>query len=210
MGNGTNTISYFTYNSTSWTGLGTTVFSISGNSISNNGVNVYDNTTVGSNIWVAVGQGTNTIAYSQTLGTTWVGLGTTIFSVAGNCISYGGASAFFIAVGQSDNITNFNTIVFSANGTTWFGNGNTIFYSVGNYVLPSTPILASGQNILVYVNVGSGSNTIAYSINNVTNFVGTGTTIFTSSCNSISNNDNSTWVAVGSVFINYFVCAGKL
>jgi hypothetical protein len=58
-----------------WTGLGTSIFSVSGNSVCWTG-----------DKWIATGTGTNTIATS-TDGKNWTGQGTSIFSVSGNYIA---------------------------------------------------------------------------------------------------------------------------
>ncbi len=65
-------------------------------------------------MWIAGGQGTNSIAFSTT-GNAWVGLGNTIFSTSGNGIIWTGTK--FVAVGNGTS----NTIAYSTNGTTWTG-----------------------------------------------------------------------------------------
>lgn len=77
----------------------------------------------GENIWVAVGQGTHTLAYSYN-GIAWVGLGTSIFSTAGNGIVWTGSR--WIATGQGT-----NTIATSLDGITWVGQGTTTFTVAG-------------------------------------------------------------------------------
>ena len=127
VGSGTNTLAY-SINSTGWTGLGTTIFTTSGNAI------VY-----GNNMWIAGGQGTNSIAFSTT-GNAWVGLGNTIFSTSGNGIIWTGTK--FVAVGNGTS----NTIAYSTNGTTWTGLSLSIFSSAGFSVTinNSSTIIASG------------------------------------------------------------------
>ncbi len=139
VGSGTNTLAN-SLNATGWTGLGTTIFSTSGNTA------VY-----GNSIWVAGGQGTNSMAYSNN-GTTWVGLDTTIFGTSGNGIIWTGTK--FIAVG--DGLS--NTISYSTNGLTWTGLGTSIFYS-GNSITTNGNTIVSGGNVktnkILYV---SGQN----------------------------------------------------
>ena len=48
------------------------------------------------NLYVATGQGINTLAYSSN-GTQWTGLGSTIFTVSGNGVV--GYNGFFVSVG---------------------------------------------------------------------------------------------------------------
>ena len=126
----------------SWTGIGTSIFSTSGNSVISNGV-----------IFVAVGEGTNTIAYATNV-TTWTGLGTTVFSQSGDGITWTGTK--FVAVGNG-----ITTIAYSSDGITWTSLGNSIFYN-GNKITVnnSGTLVASGDSILIYATVGQGGNTI--------------------------------------------------
>ena len=71
----------------------------------------------GESIWVAVGQGTHTLAYSYN-GITWIGLGTSIFSTAGNGIIWTGSG--WIATGQGT-----NTLATSLDGITWVARDST-------------------------------------------------------------------------------------
>ena len=124
-------------NINTWTGLGITIFSTSGNAITNNGT-----------IWVSLGSGTNTIAYANAnLPSSWVGLGVTIFSTSGNGISWSGST--FFATGQGSS----NTVAYSSNGTQWTGLGTTIFNSIGNSV-------AVGSNKIISTGSPSGSSKI--------------------------------------------------
>lgn len=122
-----------------WRGLGTSVFSSSGNGVAWSGT-----------MWVAVGAGTNSIAYSYD-GVTWVGLGTSIFSTSGNGVAWSGS--MWVAVGSGA-----NTIAYSYNGIQWTGLGNTIFTTQGNGV---------AWNGSLWVAVGSGTNLIAYSYDGI-------------------------------------------
>jgi titin len=111
VGQGTNSIAYSS-NGTSWTGIGTTIFTIG------YGVAYY------SNLWVAVGQGTNSIAYSSN-GTSWTGVtnSTNIFTI-GRGVVYNGRCWVAVGVGP-------NTIAYSYDGISWAGEGNTIFTMQG-------------------------------------------------------------------------------
>ena len=91
----------------------------------------------GENLWVAVGQGTHTLAYSYN-GISWVGLGTSIFSTAGNGVAWTGSG--WIATGQGT-----NTLATSLDGLTWVGQGTTTFTVAGTtaatqLVQPNTAI----------------------------------------------------------------------
>ena len=82
-----------------WSGLGTTIFSISGNGICWNGT-----------YFIAVGKGINTIAYSSN-GTQWTGLGNIEFNIGNKVgsnnssinVASGFANTIYVAVGQSTN-----------------------------------------------------------------------------------------------------------
>ncbi len=97
------------------------------------------------NKFIAGGQGTNSMAYSND-GNTWVGLGNTIFTANGNGIVWTGSR--FLALGRGIN----NTISFSSDGLTWTGLGNTIF-NIGNRLLVNGNfILGSGRtNVTTFI-----------------------------------------------------------
>jgi hypothetical protein len=150
-----------------WRGLGTSVFSTQGKGVAWNG-----------SMWVAVGSGTNSIAYSYD-GVTWIGLGVLVLT-QGNAVAWSGT--MWVAVGSGT-----NSIAYSYDGITWTGLGNILFS--GNGV---------AWNGSLWVAVGSGANTIVYSYNGTT-WIGLGATspIFTSSGNGVAWNGDR-WVAVGS------------
>jgi hypothetical protein len=188
VGQGTNTLAY-SFNGITWTGLGTSIFTTQGTSVSWNG-SYFLATGEGTNtvatsidgiswtglgavfslrgngamwngyVWVAVGQGTDTIEYSLD-GTTWIGLGTSIFSVSGACVNWNGR--LWVAVGQGT-----NTIATSVNGINWIGRGTTVFAVTGTSV---------AWNGIVWVATGVGTNTLAYSWDGIT-WVGLTTTVF--------------------------------
>ena len=162
----------YSYDLNTWTGLGSTIFSTSGNGVACNG-----------SMWVAVGGVStggeiNTIAYSYN-GITWTGLGRSIFSTAGNSVAWNGS--MWVAVG-----TGTNTIATSTDGITWTGGGIAIFTTAGNSV---------EWNGTMWVAVGSGTNTIAISTDGIT-WTGRGIAIFTTAGNSVAWN-GKLWVAVG-------------
>ncbi len=64
-------------------------------------------------LWVAVGEGGNTVAYSSN-GIKWTGLSTTVFSLRGNRVIYKSSSATWYAVGEGT-----NTLATSSNGQLW-------------------------------------------------------------------------------------------
>ena len=72
----THTLVYSSTNGLTWTGLGSTIFTIQGN-----------DAIFGNNIWIATGQGINTLATS-TNGISWIGLSSTIFSSIGYGIAW--------------------------------------------------------------------------------------------------------------------------
>ena len=95
-----------------WTGMGNYIFSIAGNGIGWNG-----------NVWVACGQGGNTLAYSPN-GYSWFGLGTSIFPSIANSVTWNGS--YWLATGLGPG-TNGNTLAYSVDGVIWTGLGNTTF-----------------------------------------------------------------------------------
>jgi len=130
------------------------------------------------NRWVAVGTGTNTIAWSPD-GISWTGLGTSTFTTTGLGIAWNGS--MWVAVGMGT-----NTIAYSYNGTTWTGLGTSVFSGYANGV---------AWNGSIWVAVGKGNNTIAYSSNGIT-WTGLGNSVFSSYGNGVAWN-GSRWVAVG-------------
>lgn len=74
-------------------------------------------------IWVAVGQGGNTIATSVD-GNTWIGRGAYIFTVAGQGIAWSPQQALWVAAGQGT-----NSLAYSADGVYWTGLGTAMLGS---------------------------------------------------------------------------------
>ena len=129
---------------------------------------------------VAVGSGTNRIAYS-TDGITWTGLGTSIFS-NGYGVAYSAALSRWVAVG-----TGTNTIAYSSDGINWTGIGTSIFSSYGYGVA-----YGGGK----WVAVGLGTNSIAYSSDGIS-WTGLGTSIFSGYGQGVAYNGTNMWVAGG-------------
>ena len=176
VGQGTTNSIAYSYDGTTWTGLGTSIFSSAGRSIAY---------SAEQNRWVAVGTGTNSIAYS-TDGITWTGLGTSIFSEYGNGIAYSAELNRWVAVGYGTT----NTIAYSTDGITWTGIGSSIFSSAGNDV-------AYSAELNRWVAVGGGTNAIAYSTDGIT-WTGLGTSIFSTYGLDVAYSaELNRWVAVG-------------
>jgi len=140
---------------------------------------------VAGTLWVGVGSGTNTIAYSNN-GTTWTGItGYNIFSDYGYRVAWNGT--MWVAVGKGST----HTIAYSSDGLTWTGLGNTIFSLEGIDV---------AWNGTLWIAVGNGTtNKIAYS-NNGTTWTGLGADIFLIAEGVAWN--GTMWVAVGYDFSN--------
>jgi len=153
----------------------------------------------GTNLWVAVGRGTNSFA-SSINGTEWTGRGgygiTTvrqsngtityiqpIFDVGGNDVVYGNGLWVAVGIGTS------HVFASSTNGTQWTGRGGITIFNNGFS-------LAFGNNL--WVAVGKGTFNFATSTNG-TVWTGTGNSgvnaIF-SECNNVAFGNNL-WVAVG-------------
>ncbi len=133
------------------------------------------------NMIIAVGYGTNSIAYSFD-GVTWTGIDCT------DIFSYGGCGAcsngeMFIAVGWGT-----NSIAYSSDGVTWTGLGQDIFSSGGQGV-------NWNDANEIFIAVGYGTNSIAYSSDGVT-WTGLGQDIFSNGAYRIASNDDII-VAVG-------------
>ena len=136
---------------TTWTDVNSTLFTA-----------VYSVGTNGKQ-FVAGGTGTNTIAVSFN-GSTFIGLGATIFSTKCAGVIYGSTS--WVAVGEGT-----NTLAVSTDGgLTWTGLGSTIFSTRG------TSVYWNGQN---FVATGEGTNTLAVSADGFV-WSGLGTSVFSS------------------------------
>ena len=210
------TISGDTMEPSIWTGIGSNTFSNAGYGVAWNGTR-----------FVAVGQGTNSIAYS-TDGISWTGAvnSTLIFSGLGfgigwngtrwvavgtgtNCIAYSPNGINWTPVINSTNIFSIAGLGVVGNGTTWVAVGlgtNSIAYSSDGITwapsINSTTIFSDqgkgvAWNGIRFVAVGKGINTIAHSTDGIT------WTAVTNNTNIFSNEGNgiawngSRFVAVG-------------
>jgi len=136
-------------------------------------------------MWVAGGNGGNTIAYSSN-GITWTGLGITIFGGYARVL-WDGNSSTWVASG-TNGITLSETLKYSTNGITWTSTNTTN----ASWIQPGTRVWDGGS---VWVAVGSGG--LSYSIDNVswTRVVG----LFQNGAG-VAWNGGSMWVAVGVPF----------
>lgn len=128
------TISYSNNNGISWNGLGKTIFSIEGKSV-----------CYGNEIWVAVGSGTNNVAYSSD-GINWIGNGYTIFDgdYRMKSVSYGGGGVFLFGTDRGSNCFG---ITYNK-GKTWilYGGGLTsVNKIVSSMYLPNCNLISDEQ-----------------------------------------------------------------
>lgn len=136
VSNAINTLCYSNDGGITWTGLGSSIFSTACYGM------VYN---PNSGMFVAVGQGTNSIAYSYN-GINWTGLGTTIFT-QGRCIDYIGG--YYIAGAFSGT----HSLATSPDGINWTGIGkplSTIIYGIAS-------CRPNPNSSVKWVAVGSGS-----------------------------------------------------
>ena len=146
--------------------------------------------------WIAVGQGTNSIAYSDD-GFTWTGItGKTIFSDYGFGIDCVGTT--WVAAGNSDSDTSAFVLAYSTdNGITWSdvsknggGNSRDIF-SVGREVTSYGTLFVAGGKY----NNSDAVNTLAYSYDGI-NWEGLGIGVLKSGVWRIATN-GTRWVVFG-------------
>jgi hypothetical protein len=177
VGQGINQIAYSSDNGITWTGVGTSLFSV--------GLTV----TWHNNMWIAGGYGVNSLAYSYD-GVIWQGMGKCGFDYVYTLTSNELAKVTpainithpVLALGDGTN----NTIAYSNNdGLSWSGLGNSIFTTRGNHAC---------WNGKMWVAVGSGTNSIAYSYD-VIEWVGIGTSILSSGYRCYWN--GSMWLILG-------------
>ena len=162
-------------------------------------------------MWVAVGSGENSIAYSYD-GTRWFGLGTSVFTT-GNGITWNGNQWVAVGLGTYSIFYSTNGINWSAssNGTNAIGIGfgvtrsNNIYVALGNQGSIGTSVIAwsgdgdtwqsisdslftTGRGVTsngsVWVAVGNGTNTLAYSYSGKI-WTANGATIFTTQANGV-------------------------
>ena len=123
---------------------------------------------VSNNLWVAVGQGENTVASSSD-GFLWKGLGVTGFSNLANSIAY--SNNLWVAVGNG-----IHTLAYSTtNGNTWTGFGSTIFSTMGYRILYD-------PDAALWIAIGQGGNSIATSTTPKTSWTGQGLIFPSATC----------------------------
>ena len=165
VGDGLTNTMLFSYTGTTWYDIGKSIFYVRGNGVAWNG-----------SIWVALGEGTNTLATSYD-GITW-SIISSVFTVRGLCAAANGSQ--WIAGGSGT-----NTLARSTDGgATWVGQGTSVF-SVATYGI--------AWNGSLWVAVGSGTNTLATSPNGIT-WTGRGTSVFQTEGRAIAWN-GSYWLA---------------
>jgi len=176
-GPGTNTLAY-SYDGTTWTGLGINIFSTFCRCVKFNG-----------KIWVAGGEGGNSLAYSYN-GINWTGLGTEYFNQ--RCLAICWNGTIWIATG--DNSTN-NAICVSYDGILWIPvlAASTIFsLGASGVACSNSMIIATGRGIVA-------GNNIAYSYNGFQWFPTNQTAFSNVSAYGVVDVcwNGSIWVAVG-------------
>jgi hypothetical protein len=140
-------------------------------------------------LWVAVGEGTNTIAYS-TDGKSWtpVTVSSNIFT-SGKDVTWNGTR--WVAVGNGSTYQ----IAYSSDGKSWNGSSSNIF-SRGEGVGVASNINKNSVYIQQpTISVGTGDNTIAYSPDGIS-WTGLGKDVFSDIGYSVAWN-GEIWVAVG-------------
>ncbi len=153
------------------------------------------------NLWVAVGEGTNTVAYSSN-GITWTGLGTTVFGLYGKNISYSASENKWYATGYS--LIGGLATATSTDGITWTTTASTLGDA-------SEPVVAS--NFTLLGNTASGTSllldpTATFTFDKYTstiNAVATdGTTLYAGASGATtvatSTDGGSTWTPIASPF----------
>lgn len=198
VGAGTNTISYTSSIKEIWKGLGEYVFKNEATAI--HGPANYKN----ARIWVTVGQGGNSFAYSVN-GTTFTSNGTFPMTSAA-AIEYGAetfGTPVWIAGGQGA-----NTLAFTKNPSAgWIGLGSTVLST--NCKSVAYGIDGTGQH--VWIAAGTGTlNALAYSKNPVTaaGWYGLGKALMATGYCVTCGKDasgNTLWIAGGSGFSNTLV-----
>jgi hypothetical protein len=128
------------YNGTSWVAYSATryFFIFAGKSGSSYPRSVAVNSTT--NVWVTVGglvaspglyfATPNTIAYSSD-GSTWTGLGTSIYTYCAFGVAYNPTNSLWVSVGDAFNGGLTNSIAYSSNAYTWTGLGYSSLMAIG-------------------------------------------------------------------------------
>jgi hypothetical protein len=150
---------------------------------------------VNTNLWIAAGSGTNSLAYSKN-GYDWTGIpdSTTIFSTTGYNVAYSAYQDLWVSTGQGT-----NSLAYSKDGIVWTGvpDSTTIFSTTGYNVAYSTNS-PNGPNKDLWLATGQGTNSLAYSKDGY-NWTGiTAETIFAYYGRGISYSANrDLWIATG-------------
>lgn len=137
---------------------------------------------------ISVGTGAHTISYCAGDSLEFIGLGNSIFSIAGHKTHYNGDT--WVAVGEG-----VNTIAVSEDGINWTGKGmifgirgKSVHYAKGMWI-------AVGED-------NTSSRCIAYSTNNGATWSYSNSSIFSTSANDIVHTDHNGWIAVGQGTVN--------
>ena len=137
---------------------------------------------------ISVGTGAHTISYCAGDSLKFIGLGNSIFSIAGHKTHYNGDT--WVAVGEG-----VNTIAVSEDGINWTGKGmifgirgKSVHYAKGMWI-------AVGED-------NTSSRCIAYSTNNGATWSYSNSSIFSTSANDIVYTDHNGWIAVGQGTVN--------
>lgn len=131
--------------------------------------------------WVAVGEGSNTIA-SSTDADSWTGQGNSVFSSGGYGVAYDGSSTY-VAVGEGGNTISYST----TGGTSFTGIGSAIFTTRGRGVC-----FGGGK----FVACGNGGSSLAYSNNGLSWNPVAGSTTISPIFNAVAHN-GTIFMAVG-------------
>jgi titin len=144
-----------------------------------------NNATWNGRIWVAVGQGGNTIGTSID-GNVWVGRGSYIFTTAGYAIAWSTDQVIWIAGGSGT-----NSLAYSSDGVFWTGLGTIIFSAVYDVQWNGNIWVATG------IPSANGGKSLAYSYNGKNWSVPTQNNLFDLSGTKLTWN-GSFWTAIGS------------
>jgi hypothetical protein len=145
-----------------WQGLRNTVFSTGGYGVAYSGSR-----------WVAVGEGTNQIAWSDNPLNGWNPVGAGLFTVHGRCVFFTGTR--WLAGGQST----ASTLAYSTDSTatSWVGLGRTTFFNeVFAFASNGEIIIAGG---------GATTNNLAYSYDGGITWTGLGMLIADNACKAL-------------------------
>ena len=183
VGQGTNTIAYSS-DGTNFTGLGTTVFTSTGNAVASNGSR-----------WVAVGSGGCSIAYSDN-GINWTKAdsGSLKFSTGGLCVFWDGTR--WLAGGSGTNY-----IAYSTDGANW----TTLTTSSA---LPN-PVRGIASNGTMWIAVGGNNNSSPTAVRSI-DFGTTWQQITSVQMTYIwgINYKNSVWIMGSNSTLNYYSTNG--